>query len=148
VHVALVAPLDQVAALGLRPLVGLVDRAIVGVPDLGLLGRDAGRVDELHVERADGLGQGHVLVADRVGTIGVVIEQRLRLGIDAPLVPPEVGEIGRPFAVRRLLLAHQQEGLGLIALRQPAEGDVGGDIRHVNPRSSRYRRPSSSAGCS
>ena len=131
VHVALVAPLDQVATLGLRPLVGLVDRTIVGVPDLGLLGRDAGRVDELHVERVDGLGQGHVLVADRVGAIGVVIEQRVRLGVDTSLVPPEVREIGRPFAVRGLLLAHQQEGLGLVALGQPAEGDVGGDIRHV-----------------
>ena len=131
VDLKLATALLLLAALGLGLTVGLVDRAVVGIPDLGLLRGDAGRVNQFHVEQADGLRQGHVLVGDHRRAPLVVVEQGGRLGIDAALVPPEVGQVGRPLAVRRLLLTHQHEGLTLVAPLHPSHRNIRGDIRHI-----------------
>ena len=130
-HVALVAPFHEVAPLQVGLPVGLVDRVVIGIPDLGLLRGDSRGMDEFHVERIDGLLEAHVLIADRKSPVLVIVEQRRRLGIDAALVPTEVREVRGPLAVRGLLLAHQHEGLALVAGLDPVHRSIGGDVRHV-----------------
>ena len=130
-HIALVAPLDEVTPLGLGLAVGFIDRTVIGIPGLGLFRRDARRMHQLHVQRANRLFQSHVLVADRKSPVLVIIEQSCRLRINAALIPAEVRQIRRPLAVRCLLLTHQHEGLALIAPLHPSHRRIRGDIRHV-----------------
>ena len=130
-QVTLITPLDQVPALRVLFSKRFVPRAIIGVP-LGPLFRiQLGGRGELRVERREGLGKRHVLLAFRFATAGIVVEQRVRFRIDAVAVVAEVSQGGRPFAVRRLVLAHQHERLGFIAAFKPFHGQVGDDVGDV-----------------
>ena len=62
---------------------------------------------------------------------GVVVEERRRLGIAAIVVVAQVPDRGQPLAVRRLVLAHEQERLGFVAVLQPVEGEIGDDVGGV-----------------
>ena len=63
-----------------------------------------------------GLGDRHVLIVLGLAAAGVVVEQRGRLGIDAVVVVAQVTQGRLPLAMRRLVLAHQQKRLRLVAL--------------------------------
>ena len=131
VHVALVAPADELLARKIGLTVGGVAGLVVGVPDGGLLGVELGRAHELHVLVGDRLLERHVVLADGLGAVGEIVEERGRLRVDAILVEAEVLDVGLPFAVRGLVLAHEHERLGLVALADPVEGKVGDDVRDV-----------------
>ena len=130
-HVALVAPADEVLTLRVGFLVGRIAWLIIGIPHGRLLGVELRGAHKLHVLRGDGLLKRHVILADGFGAVGVVVEERRRLRVDAILVEAEVLDVGLPLAVRRLMLAHQHEGLGLIALGDPIKREVRHDIRDI-----------------
>ena len=131
VHVALIAPADEILALRIGLTVGLVTRFVIGVPDGGLLGVHLRRADQFDVLGRDGLLQGHVVLRHGLGAIGVVIEQSGRLRVDAVLVETEVLDVRLPLAVRRLVLEHKHEGLRLVALAHPVQREVSDDVGDV-----------------
>ena len=70
--------------------------------------------------------------ADAVRTMAAVIEKHGRLDILAVPVERQVAQRRHPCAVRRLVLAHQNEGLaGLCVLLQPIDREVGHDVGAV-----------------
>ena len=133
-HVALVAPADEIFTLRVGFPVGLVAGLIIGIPDARLLGIELGRAHELHVLRGDGLLKRHVILAYGLRAVREIVEERRRFRVDAILVEAEVLDIGLPLAVRRLVLAHEHEGLGLVALGNPIKGEVSDDVGDVTLR--------------
>ena len=131
VHVALVAPADEVLALRVGLTVGRIARLVIGVPDGGLLGVELRRALQFDVLGRDGLLQSHVVLRHGLRPIGVVVEQSSRLRVDAVLVETEVLDVRLPLAVRRLVLEHEHEGLRLVALAHPVEREVGDDVGDV-----------------
>ena len=86
---------------------------------------------QLGVEIGEGAVEAHVVIADGLAAPGEIVEQRFRLGILAIVVPAEVPQRRRPFAMRSLVLAHQQERFRLVAVLQPLDRQVGDDVGHV-----------------
>ena len=130
-HVALIAPADEVLTLRVGFLVGRIARLIISIPHGRLLGVELRRTHELHVLRSDGLLKRHVILANGLRAVREVVEERRRFRVDAILVEAEVLDIGLPLAVRRLVLTHEHERLGLVALGNPIEGKVGDDVGDV-----------------
>ena len=131
VHVALVFPADEVLAGEIGGAELGVARLVVGIPHLPLLGGEAGRGDELGVAVDHGLVDRHVLIVLGGAAARVVVEEGGRLVVHAVVVGLEVAQGGLPLTVRGLVLTHEEEGLGLVALGEPVEGDIGDDVGDV-----------------
>ena len=109
-----------------------VARLIVRVPDLAFLrGQDRGRRQASGRAGVIVVGDRHVLVVLGLAAAGIVVEEGGRLGIDAVAVVAQVAQGGQPLAMRRLVLAHEQEGPGLVSLAKPVEAQIGDDVGRV-----------------
>ena len=72
-----------------------------------------------------------LLFADRIGPRGVVVAQGRRLG-DVPVLELlAVLLVGRPLAVRRLVVGHEEERLVLRPVLEQVDGEVGDDVGDV-----------------
>jgi len=79
------------------------------------------------------LGDLHLLLRERRDAVLVVVEKRWRLRDGDAIEEIVVAGSGHPVAVRGFLLAHQDEGLGLVlAAFEPGYGLVGYDVGHVS----------------
>ena len=144
--VSLVLPPREVVAPETGRAKGLVPRSVGRVPlRLLLLGHaleccrlPLGKVRsrlrlQLQVVDVEHVpGDRHLLVRGRRSTPRVVVEQRLRLRDRLAVVLRQVIRAGHPAPMRRLVLEHEHEGLvGVAALGQPLERQVGHDVRDV-----------------
>ena len=133
-HVALVTPVHQILALKVGFSEFLVARLVIGVPGVQLGLGHSRRWTKLHVQFGKGFGNGHVLRVLCFATAGIVVKQGLRFG-ELPIpVPAKVFQIGRPLAMRRLMLAHQQEGFGFVTLLEPVERQISDNVRDIASR--------------
>ena len=131
VHVTLVTPPHEVLALEIGLEKGFIARAIVGFPLGLLLRRELARSDEFHISGRDGLLQRHVLIAHGHATVLIVIEESRGLRILAVVVMAQITDRRLPFAMGRFVLAHHEEGLGLVAALEPFDGLVSDDVSDV-----------------
>ncbi len=75
------------------------------------------------------LGDGHLLVLAWLDLLVVVFEERGGLGDRDPFPGLVDLRLGAPLAVRGLVLAHEHEGLTLVApALEPVEGEIGNDV--------------------
>ena len=145
VHVALVAPANEVPAGRSRRAESLVPRLIMGGPGDKVVAIDPRRDHELRIEWGEGAIEPHVMLADGQAAAGEVIEQRRWLGMGEIVVPAEVPDRRRPLAVWRLVLRHEEERPVLVSLPQPLDRTIGdqiGDIPALDlfPRGRDHRR--------
>ena len=115
VHVALVFPADEIAAFEIELAEGCVARLVIGVPDFALLGVQIGRRAELEIVRVHRAADHHVLLVLGLAAAGIVVEQRVGLGKLLAVVKGQILQGRLPFAVRGLVLAHQQKRLRRVA---------------------------------
>ena len=130
-HVALIAPAHEVLAGKIGGAEFRVAGPVVGIPRLLLLGRNPRRQRQLRVAVGKGLRNRHVLVTHGDAPPRIIVEQRRGLGIHAVLVEAQVAQRRRPFAVRRLVLAHQHERLRLVPVLEPLQRDIADDVGHI-----------------
>ena len=121
VHVSIVAPPHQILARQFGLSVRIVTRFIIRVPRFQLLFGHVGRRLQLGIQFRERTIQPHVVIADCFASSGVVIKQSLRLGVLAVLVPAEMTNSRSPLTMRSLVLAHQQEWLGFVAVLDPVD---------------------------
>ena len=120
-QVALVFPPDEVFALEVGGAKCGVTRLVVGIPGAAFVGgQNLGR-RELQIDRGHRTGDRHVLVVLGLAAAGVVVEEGRRLGVAAVAVVAEVAQGGQPLAMGRLVLAHEQEGLGFVSVAKPVD---------------------------
>ena len=131
VQVALIFPADEVFALELGSTKCRVAGLVIGVPGATLFRGQNRRRRELQIDRVHRAGNGHVLVVLSLAAAGVVVKKTGGLRVAAVGVVPQVAQRGQPLAMRRLVLAHEQERLRLVSLAQPVEAQVGDDVGRV-----------------
>ncbi len=71
------------------------------------------------------------MIAHGLAATAVAVEKRLRLFIHAVLVESEQPQWRLPLAVRGLVLAHDHEGLRLVAPVEPLEREIADDVARV-----------------
>ncbi len=78
------------------------------------------------------IGDGHFLSFECSTSVGVIIEQALGFGEINAIEHHEVALSGHPVAMRRFVLAHEQEGLVFVfSIFEPFDGFICDDIGDV-----------------
>src|SRR5262249_7351439 len=104
---------------------------VVGVPGFALLGGHGLARGEFQVIVVERFGDHHLLFVLGFTTAGIIVEKCVGLGKDAVGVVVEMFRAGIPWAMRGLVLAHQEERLVGITLFEPVDGEVGDDVGDI-----------------
>ena len=88
---------------------------------------------ELHVVApVEVSGDAHLLLLERLGSIGIGVEEGLGFGYSHAVEEGQVPRRRSPVSVWRLLLAHENEGPLIAGGRfEPFDGKVGHDVGHI-----------------
>ena len=130
-QIPVVAPADEVLALRVRFLESLVAGLVILVPLLLVGVVHPRRVDQLRIQFGERLFEGHILRFLGFPAASEIVEERIRLGVNAVFVVAEVPQRRRPLAVRSLVLTHQQERFRFVARLHPVDAEIGDEIGDV-----------------
>ena len=129
-HEPLVLPADQVSACQQRAL-HLDLHRLPAQPPLPLLRDEIGRRFELEIAAGEIAGNGLLVLGERCWPRGIVVEERGGLRDHRRGEPLAITLVGRPLAVGRLLVEHQEKWPVLRPRREELEPQVGRDLRAV-----------------
>ena len=78
-----------------------------------------------------GFGDAHLLIFRAGAATAVIIKESRWFRVSAVFIEVQFFESRLPVSVRGLVMAHQEKGLGGVALLEPVQGEIGNDIGNV-----------------